>query len=328
MNAGSVTIKLRFGLLLGAAALVSAPAWAQTPDQMRAVCKDPSLQQKMLAQVEGIERTALEWDIEASCATINMPATPVHDAADASHAASHSDWVFDARYSRDGRTIISASRDGTVRVWDVETGKPIRRIDVTDKPPSKDPDLKGIVRSVSFVGDGARAAAASDGNPVRLLELASGKIIANFPVVSDGFGGTIAATSSGVLFIGGYKEIVDAIDANTQAVRYRLPGHQMEASAIAVAETAGLVATAASSSYAKPEAKLNPRVYIWRLNSGEKLAEFEPAGDSRPGPLAFSRDGAQLAIVSSRRVYIYSVADNLITQTIMFPGSSSPLSVA
>jgi WD40 repeat protein len=324
----SMTNSLGFALLLGAAIFTPAPAPAQTPDQVRAICKDPSLQQKLLGQVQDFRRKALEWEIEARCAQIDLPSTPVHDTADASPDASHTDWIFDARYSRDGRTIVSGSRDGTVRVWDAETGKPIRRIAVADGDPSKDPNNKGIIRSVTLVGNGTRAAAASDRNPVRLIELATGKIIANFPVVSDSFGGTIAGTTDGLLFIGGYTDNVDAIDANTQAVRYRLPGHQMEASAIAVSETAGLVATAASSDYAEPQAKLKPRVQLWRLNTGENIADFAPEGHSRPGPLAFSRDGTQLAIVSGELVHIYSVAAKRVAKTISLDPMTRPFDVA
>jgi WD40 repeat protein len=267
-------------------------------------------------------------EIEARCATIDLPPTPIHDAADASREASHSDWVFDAHYSRDGRTIVSAGRDGTVRWWDAETGKPIRRIVVAEDGPRADPDKKGIVRSVIFIGDGTRVAAASDRNPVRLIELASGNIVTNFPVVSDDSSGTIAATTGGLLFIGGHTDTVDAIDTNTKAARYRLPGHQMEASAIAISETAGLVATAASSLHAKPEKKQRPRVQLWRLNTGEKVAEFEPERDPRPGPLAFSRDGAQLAVVSGGLVHIYSVPDKRITKTLTLHAGASPFAVA
>jgi WD40 repeat protein len=313
-------------LLLGAASLMPTLARAQTPEQLRIICKDPALQQRMIAQVPaGLQRDALVVEIEARCAQIDLPSTPVHDTADASPGATHTDWIFDARYSADGRTIVSAGRDGTVRVWDVETGKPIRRIVVAEDDPSGNPYMKGIVRSVTFVGDGARVAATSDRNPVRLIDLATGKVVANFTVLKGDFGGRVAATTGGLLFIGGYADTVNAIDTDTRAVRYRLPGHQMEVPAIAVAETAGLVATSVWDTYTKPETR-RPRVYLWRLSTGEKIAEFASTLD--PRPLAFSRDGAQLAVVSSGNVHIYSVADQRITQTLAGPANASPFGVA
>lgn len=281
------------------------------------ICNSPDLQKEVRVRAKKAGTLEdVELELEELCAQIDLPPTPVHDTADASPAANHTNWIFDARYSRDGRTIVSAGRDGTVRVWDAETSKPIRRIPVADGDPSKDPNNKGIVRSVTFVGDGARIAATSDRNPVRLIELATGRVIASFPVASGSFGGTIAGSASGLLFIGGYTDIVDAIDVNTLAVRYRLPGHQMEASAIAVSETAGLVATAASSADARPEAELKPRIYLWRLSTGEKIAEFEPTGHPRPKGLVFSRDGAQLAVYVGHTVHVYSVADRRLTQKI------------
>jgi WD40 repeat protein len=312
----STANRLGLALLLAVALLMPAPALAQSPEdirQFRMLCKDPDLQKQVRARAQETGRLeAVELELEERCAQIDLPSTPTHDAADASPEASHAGWIFDARYSRDGRTIVSASRDGTVRLWETDTGKPIRRIVVAEDDPSGDPRKKGIVRSVTLVGDGTRAAAASDRNPVRLIELATGKIIANFPVAAGNFGGTIAGSASGLLFIGGNTDTVDAIDVNTRAVRYRLPGHQTEAPAIAVSDTAGLVATAD----AKPEAKLKPRVQLWRLSTGEKVAEFEPTGHDRPARLVFSRDGARLAVFMGNSVQVYSVADKRITQTI------------
>ena len=133
--------------------------------QIRMLCNDPVLQQRVLARAQQAGQLEdVKQELEERCAQIDLPSTPVHDAVDPSPAATHSDWVFDARYSRDGRTIVSGSRDGTVRVWDAETGRPIRRIVVAE--PAKDPQNKGIIRYVTLVGDGTRAAAASDRNPV------------------------------------------------------------------------------------------------------------------------------------------------------------------
>lgn len=319
MNPISITSRLGVALLLLAAAMVSAaPASAQSPEDVRlfrVICNDPAVQKAARARAQAAgQLEEVELEIEERCAQIDLPSAPLHDTADPSPDASHSGWIYQARYSRNGRTIVSGGRDGTVRIWDAQTGKPIRRIVVAESDPSK--NKQGIVRSVTFVGDGTRVAATSDGNPVRLIELATGRIVASFPVEGDCCGGTIAGTTGGLLFIGGHADIVDAIDVNTGAVRYRLPGHQTEASSIAVSETAGLVATAASSDYAKPEANQKPRVYLWRLSTGEKVAELEPAGGTRPGRLAFSRDGAQLAVYMGRSVHIYSVADRRITRTI------------
>ena len=145
-------------------------------------CKDAPLQQRLIAQArEGLERQTLVLELETRCAQIDLPATPVHDAADTSPAAAHSDWVFDARYSRDGRTILSAGRGGHdthVGRRDRQAAPPHRR---GAGRPRAGPGQEGIVRAATFVGDETRAAAASDRNPVRVIELATGKIAASFP---------------------------------------------------------------------------------------------------------------------------------------------------
>ena len=252
------------------------------------------------------------WEFQTVCARIDLPEKPVHDAADPAQAASHSDWGQDARYSRDGRIIVSASRDGTVRVWDVESGKSLRRIVAAEPYQWSGRTQKAIVRQIAFVGDGNQVAAASDGNPIRLIEIATGDVKATFAAPIDLHPAKSAGTSAGVLFAGGVRGEVEAIDVATKAVRYRLTGHQKEgATAIAVSEKAGLVATGATA------AGDVARVQLWRLGNGEKIGEFVAQGDRRPHALSFSRDGSQLAIVVGGNVQVYSVSDRRVTQTIM-----------
>jgi WD40 repeat protein len=46
----------------------------------------------------------------------------------------HRDWVNKAAYSPDGRRIVTASNDGTARVWDARTGRPISTLRTGSAP--------------------------------------------------------------------------------------------------------------------------------------------------------------------------------------------------
>src|SRR5437763_233244 len=57
-------------------------------------------------------------------------------------------WVVGVAFSRDGRRAVSASFDKSARVWDVETGKELKRFEVPQR-----------VNSVAFSPDGRRVLA-------------------------------------------------------------------------------------------------------------------------------------------------------------------------
>ncbi len=73
----------------------------------------------------------------------------------------HSDWVYSAAFSRDGRRVATASGDGSVRVWDPATGSVLL-------------DLRGhvdAVLDVAFAPDGQALVSASADRTARLWEL-------------------------------------------------------------------------------------------------------------------------------------------------------------
>ena len=73
----------------------------------------------------------------------------------------HTSTVYSAAFSPDGKRIVSASEDNTVRIWDAQNGKPIG-----------DP-LEGHTSSVysaAFSPDGKRIVSVSDDNTIRIWD--------------------------------------------------------------------------------------------------------------------------------------------------------------
>ena len=77
----------------------------------------------------------------------------------------HEDLVWAASFSPDGQRVVTASNDGTARVWDAQSGKPVGE-------PLRHEDL---VRAASFSPDGQRVVTASHDGTARVWDAQSGK---------------------------------------------------------------------------------------------------------------------------------------------------------
>lgn len=301
-------------LLMGS--FLAGPVSAQSEADWRMFCTDESALAAFRERVAERDWPIFDWEVKFRCPRIDYPTSALHETADPSLETSHTDWVYEASYSSDGRTILSAGRDGSLILWDAETGTFIRRIALPQGPAPGARASYAYVRSAIFVGDDRTIAGTKDGYPVMLFDASTGEETAEIPFLApspDGFPPRLAATADNLLLMAGLGDSVLAVDLDAMAVKYRLPGHGTEATAVTVSESAGLVATTASGDEALG---LPPRTLLWQLDTGEKLVELPNEGERPPDRLAFSDDGARLAIVSRGTVRIYSLAAAKLDATI------------
>jgi WD40 repeat protein/outer membrane protein OmpA-like peptidoglycan-associated protein len=102
-------------------------------------------------------------------ASVRLRAAQTWDAANISEIPSmtlegHSGSIFHAEFSRDGNRIVTASADGTARIWDANTGFTMFVL----------PHGRTAVRMASFSNDGTKLVTVSEDNSIRLWDAETG----------------------------------------------------------------------------------------------------------------------------------------------------------
>ena len=93
----------------------------------------------------------------------------------------HGDWVRAVSLTADGRRAVSGSDDGTLKVWDVESGQELRTLT----------GHGDCVRAVSLTADGRRAVSGSHDKTLKVWDVESGQELRTL----TGHGGWVRAVS-------------------------------------------------------------------------------------------------------------------------------------
>ena len=204
------------------------------------------------------------WDLDSGA--------PLHTLA-GHHRGGPPRGVAAVAVSADGRRAVSGGDDGTVRVWDLATGKQIA---------SASQRLwhwfarlhRRSVRSLSVSADGRCAVSGGDDGTVRVWDLDSGAPLHTLAGHQPTAGWAVAVSADGRRAVSGgrYDGTVRVWDLDSGAPLHTLAGHHRGVAAVAVS---------ADGRRAVSGGEVDGTVRVWDLEQGVALASF--ASDSDPG---------------------------------------------
>jgi WD40 repeat protein/serine/threonine protein kinase len=188
----------------------------------------------------------------------------------------HTGDVYCLSYSPDGQTIASAGRDGTVILWDAETGE--SRLVLKGH--------SGEVNHVAFSPDGKAVATGGDDDTVRVWETDTGRCKATLHGHTDDVYGVAFSPDGRFLASGGCDDTVKLWETTGYQEHATLRGHTHDVESLAFTPDGATLATASSDN----------TVRLWNPVTGEERAP-PLEHDNWVTCLAFSHDGRKLATV-------------------------------
>jgi WD40 repeat protein len=214
--------------------------------------------------------------------------------------AGHTEGVSSARFLPDGRRVLSASLDGTLRLWDVAGAKEIRQFR----------GHTNWIGNLCVSPDGKRALSSSLDRTIRMWDVETGRELWKFE--ADAFTGrtgfspdgkwALAAsgqdTANGVSFVGGKVRLWDA--ASGRELR-TFGGEEALVMSIAFSPDSELIATGDTKD----------TIRIWNRSTGKLISQFQAPQKIWKGvaALTFTPDGRTLlAVTADAVVHRFEVA--------------------
>jgi WD40 repeat protein len=167
----------------------------------------------------------------------------------------HWGMVRSVALAPDGKTALSGSHDKTLMLWDLASGREIRKFE----------GHSDAVNSVVFAPDGKTALSGSSDNTLRLWDLASGREIRRFEGHSDAVNSVVFAPDGKTALSASSDNTLRLWDLATGREIRRFEGHSGPVNSVVFAPDGK---TALSGSHDKT-------LRLWDLASGREIRRFE-----------------------------------------------------
>ncbi len=181
----------------------------------------------------------------------------------------HTNRVFTAAFSHDGKLAASGAGDGTVRVWDIGTGQTVTTCT----------GHAGVVFSVAFSADNKRLLTASGDRTGRLWEVETGKELLVLQGHTEGLLDAAFSPDSKHLATAGFDSTARIWDAETGKEQQCLKGHTRYLQRVVFSPNGKLLASGSEG-----------EAILWDAGTWQRLHTFPTAA----GWLAFTPDGQTL----------------------------------
>ncbi len=221
----------------------------------------------------------------------------------------------------DGKTLITASQDSVLRLWDRETGKEIRRF----VPPAT-PNVKGFapvhvymqgLTRAAMSRDGKLLAVALPGNVVQLWEVETGKALHQIKSPPNGVGALAFAPDGKTIAIRGVTDRICFLhETQTGKQLHKLkpmpPGGMGGNISGGPGDGTGLAFSPDGKTIALPELEFNNQkvvgsVTLFDVGSGKEIRRRE-APSNGIASIAFSPDGKTL-VFNTHAALLFQEAD-------------------
>jgi WD40 repeat protein len=190
----------------------------------------------------------------------------------------HSSRLWSVAFSPDGKTLASASEDNTIKLWNLESQKPIATLT----------GHSSSVLSVAFSRDGLTLAAASADKTIKVWNLQSQKPIATLTGHSREVNSVAFSRDGLTLASASADKTIKVWNLQSQKAIATLTGHSREVNGVAFSPD-GLTLASASA---------DKTIKVWNLQSQKAIATLIEHSREVNG-VAFSPDGLTLAAASA-----------------------------
>ncbi|MEG3844286.1 protein kinase [Microcoleus sp. herbarium14] len=251
--------------------------------------------------------------------------------------AQHSDAVGSVAFSPDGLMLASGSKDKTIQIWDLATGKSIRTFpgdsstvwsvafdssgtklatgtgfwrvmlwDLKTGQATRTLDHTASVWSVALSPDGKLIASGSGDKTTKISDATNGSLIYNLPDHTD-FVYSVAFTPDGKSLVSASKDKkITIVDVETGKLLKTIEGHGDQVRSVAISPDGK---TIVSGSY-------DESIKIWNLETGDLMRSIKGHSDDVVS-VAISPDGKFIASASKdKTIKIWDLATGELLNTL------------